>query len=214
MGVVGRICGGLLSLSFVLHSAIAASEPSASECQHEALKKAENETSAVFAQRNVDQGQKCVDAGDFDSAYRAFYAAYSADPSTPHLWQLALIEAPAGYPGSALRHVREYLTRKDVTKENVKKAVVVKESLRPLVGRLHVTAPPGTTIDAFGPVGVTPLADWVPLDPDDLYLVRASGPTFTQRRLAVAHANEDIRITFPLPPTPEERASDAGATAK
>ena len=92
MGVVGRVFGSLLSLSVVLYAVVAAGEPSASSCVHEKLEKATNETAAAFSQRYVDQGQRCVDANDFDSAYRAFYAAYTADPSTAHLWQLALIQ--------------------------------------------------------------------------------------------------------------------------
>lgn len=211
-----RACGGLFSLSLVMYAAVAAGEPAlgASACVGGYLDRALHESDAVLAKRYEDRGQACLDSGNFAFAYDALYHAYASDKSSAHLWQLALIEVQAGYPGSALRHVREYLTRKDATKDNLKRAAAVKENLRPLVGRLHVTAPPGTTIDAFGPVGVTPLADFVPLDPDDLYILRASGPTLNQRCLIVASANEDIAVTFPLPPRPPEGTSDAGATSK
>ena len=232
---VGRFWVGLVSLSVVMHSVAATAEPTAASRSPKGPLCFERKNYELFVSRELTvggrwdeiphfpdtrtlpkhdpelakkvaaDGQRCLEQGDAKLASDAFSWAYMLDSTTAYLWNLALVEMKAGRPGAALRHLQQYSRAKDATKENIARVDLLKPRLLPLAVHVHVTAPAGSLVDVFGAIGVAPLADAIPVDPEEPCVVsatKADWKDYWPRTAIFGQANEDVFVTLDPPPPP------------
>jgi hypothetical protein len=142
------------------------------------------------AEESFTTGLRSFDAADYGQAADYFARAYSDEPRSKYLWNLAIAEQKAGRSLAALKHLRLYKAAADAARAHLAVVDDLIDRALARVGQIIVEAPEGFAVMMDGTaIGVAPLSEPIDVEPDVEHDVHAdAGDSHLRARVVVPAA--------------------------